>query len=305
MSAKIIDGKAVAAGIENSVRQEVEALRTRNISPRLVVIRPGNDPASEVYVRNKERKAKEVGIDGEQIHLPDTVTQDELASLIDRLNRDESVDGILLQLPLPAHLDARPLLDAIDPMKDVDGFHPVNAGRLQQGRHALVPCTPLGVIELIRSTGTPMRGRRAVIVGRSDIVGKPLAALLLQNDATVTICHSRTEGLEEIASQADILVAAVGRPLLVGADAVKPGSVVIDVGINRVVESDENAALLRHDALKSALLHQKGSVLVGDVDFARAQQRAGWITPVPGGVGPMTIAMLLANTVRAAKARRA
>ena len=304
MSAHIIDGKSIALTVEAEVATRVAELATRGITPRLVVIRVGEDPASEVYVRNKERKAREAGIHGIQHHLPADTTQAVLASEIARFNDDPDVDGILLQLPLPEHLDARPLLDAISPEKDVDGFHPVNVGRLQQGRPALVPCTPLGAIHLIRSTGVPIRGAHAVIVGRSDIVGKPAAALLLQNDATVTICHSRTPDLEAVTATADILIAAVGRPMLIGADGIKPGAVVIDVGINRLTKSERSLELVRHDALKTALLLEKGAILVGDVDFSAARAKAGWITPVPGGVGPMTIAMLLANTVTAAEARR-
>lgn len=305
MSARIIDGKAIAAALENEVKERVDSLRSRGVVPRLVVIRVGEDPASEVYVRNKERKAREVGIHGIQHHLPAETTQETLAAEIARFNGDPEVDGILLQLPLPAHLDARPLLDSISPGKDVDGFHPVNAGRLQQGRSSLVPCTPLGALHLIRSTGVPIRGSHAVIVGRSDIVGKPAAALLLQQDATVTICHSRTPDLQAVTATADILIAAVGRPMLIGAEGIKPGAVVIDVGINRLTRDERTLELLRHDALKTALILEKGAVLVGDVDFARAREKAGWITPVPGGVGPMTIAMLLANTAAAAGARRA
>jgi methylenetetrahydrofolate dehydrogenase (NADP+) / methenyltetrahydrofolate cyclohydrolase len=304
MSAEIIDGKAVAASVEQQLRESIAGLAARGIQPCLVALRVGDDPASEVYVRNKARKAEELGLCGIQRHLPAAIGQDELGKEIDRLNSDETVDGILLQLPLPSHLDAKELIDRIAPEKDVDGFHPVNVGNLQLGRKSLVPCTPAGVIRLIESTGQPIRGKHAVVIGRSDIVGKPLAALLLQQDATVTICHSRTEGLADHTRRADIVVAAVGRPLIVGGDLLREGAIVIDVGINRLVRHPETEALLRHDAVKSHQLQQRGSVLVGDVDFAAAQQIAGWITPVPGGVGPMTIAMLMSNTVEAATARR-
>lgn len=304
MTARIIDGKAIASTVEGEVTERVARLRERGITPKLVVIRVGEDPASEVYVRSKERKAREVGITGIHHHLPADTTQHHLAETIRSFNDDPGVDGILLQLPLPAHLDARVLLDSISPEKDVDGFHPVNAGRLQQGRPALAPCTPLGAIRLIEATGVPIRGAHAVVIGRSDIVGKPVAAMLLHRDATVTICHSRTPDIDAVAATADILITAVGRPMLVGAEAIKPGAVVIDVGINRLVKSEKSAELLRHDAVKSALLGEKGAVLVGDVDFTSAREKAGWITPVPGGVGPMTIAMLLSNTVDAAEARQ-
>ncbi len=219
-----------------------------------------------------------------------------------RLNNDDQVDGILVQLPLPKHIDARKVIDAIDPAKDVDGFHPINVGRLHQGRQALVPCTPYGCIRLIESTGTKIEGAHAVVVGRSDIVGKPMATLLLQRNATVTVCHSRTPDLGAITRQGDILVAAVGKPFIVTAEMVKPGAVVIDVGMNRV--DNGFAPRLAHDADKLRLLEKNGSVLVGDVDFKRAAEVAGWITPVPGGVGPMTIAMLMRNTVTASKWRR-
>lgn len=304
MSARIIDGKAIAAEVVGEVSAGVERLAARGIRPGLAVIRVGHDPASEVYVRSKERKAREVGIEGIHHHLSEEITQDDLAAELARFNQDDRIDGILLQLPLPPHLDARPLLDSIDPAKDVDGFHPVNAGRLQQGRPCLAPCTPLGVVRLIESTGVPIRGAHAVVIGRSDIVGKPVAAMLLQRDATVTICHSRTPDLDEQTRDADIVIAAVGRPLLLRASGVRQGAVVVDVGINRLEHSDDTVKLLRDDAIKSALLAKNGSVLVGDVDFAGVRERASWITPVPGGVGPMTIAMLLRNTVQAAEARR-
>jgi methylenetetrahydrofolate dehydrogenase (NADP+) / methenyltetrahydrofolate cyclohydrolase len=304
MSAEIIDGKAVAASLEQELRESIARLAARAVQPCLVALRVGDDPASEVYVRNKARKAEELGLRGIQRHLPGGIGQLELGEEIDRLNSDDAVDGILLQLPLPSHLDAKALIDRIDPAKDVDGFHPVNVGNLHLGRKSLVPCTPAGVIRLIESTGQPIRGKHAVVIGRSDIVGKPVASLLLQRDATVTICHSRTAGLAEHTRRADIVVAAVGRPLMVGGELLRQGAIVVDVGINRLERDPDTEALLRHDAVKSHQLQQKGSVLVGDVDFAAAQQIAGWITPVPGGVGPMTIAMLMSNTVEAAIARR-
>ncbi|HEY3052980.1 MAG TPA: bifunctional methylenetetrahydrofolate dehydrogenase/methenyltetrahydrofolate cyclohydrolase FolD [Thermoanaerobaculia bacterium] len=278
MSAHIIDGKAVARQIEEEVSAELARLPYR---PGLVALRVGSDPASEIYVRSKARKAEELGLRGDQRVFPEGLSEADLLGEVRRLNEDEEVDGILVQLPLPKQIDAKKIIDAIDPVKDVDGFHPMNVGRLHLGRPTLVPCTPAGVMRLIDSTGEKIEGKHAVVVGRSDIVGKPQAALLLQRNATVTVCHSRTPDLGAITRQGDILVAAVGKPLFVTAEMVKPGAVVIDVGINRA-----------------------GGRLVGDVDFARAKDVAGWITPVPGGVGPMTIAMLMRNTVTAAQWRR-
>ena len=276
MTAKLIDGKVVAASVESEIRSTLETLRYR---PGLVAVRVGNDPASEVYVRNKAKKARELGLRGDERIFPVTLSEADLLAEVDRLNRDDEVDGILVQLPLPKHIEARHVIDAIDPAKDVDGFHPINVGRLHLGRPTLVPCTPAGIIRLIDSTGQPIEGKRAVVVGRSDIVGKPVAALLLQRHATVTIAHSRTPDLAAVTREADILVAAVGRARMI--DAAKPGSVVIDVGINRV-----------------------DGKLTGDVDFENVKEVAGWITPVPGGVGPMTIAMLMKNTLTAAQGRR-
>ena len=274
----LIDGKQVAAQVESEVRDELARL---GFAPGLTVIRVGNDPASEVYVRNKARKAKELGLRGEELIFEESMSEADLLGHIDRLNRDEQVDGILVQLPLPKQIDAKRVTRSIDPRKDVDGFHPINVGLLHLGERALVPCTPAGVMRLIASTGTKIEGARAVVIGRSDIVGKPVAALLLNANATVTICHSRTRDLASVAREADILVAAIGKPRFVTADMVKQGAVVIDVGINRV----------------------EGK-LIGDVDFQQVRDVASWITPVPGGVGPMTIAMLMRNTVAAAKARR-
>jgi methylenetetrahydrofolate dehydrogenase (NADP+) / methenyltetrahydrofolate cyclohydrolase len=298
-SARIIDGTAVAQQVEAEVAATIARLTFR---PALAVVRVGNDPASEVYVRSKAKKARELGIDGVERLFPETLSERELLDEVARLNADDAVDGILVQLPLPRGIDAQKVIDAIDPCKDVDGFHPINVGLLHLGRHALVPCTPAGVMRLIESTGEAIAGKHAVIIGRSNIVGKPMAALLLNHNATVTICHSRTRDLAATAREADILVAAIGQPLFVTADFVKPGAIVIDVGMNRV--GAELAPRLAHDADKSRLLEKNGSVLVGDVDFARAREHASWITPVPRGVGPMTIAMLMHNTVEAAQRRR-
>ena len=299
MTARLIDGKAVAQQIEQEV---VDAIARSGLRPGLVAVRVGNDPASEIYVRNKAKKARELGLEGNELIFPESMSEADLLAEVDRLNRDDRVDGILVQLPLPKQIDARKVIDAISPAKDVDGFHPVSVGMLHLGRPTLVPCTPAGVIRLIESTGEPIEGKHAVVIGRSDIVGKPMGALLLQRSATVTICHSRTRDLPSVARQADILVAAIGRPIFVTEDFVKPGAIVIDVGMNRV--GPEFAASLAHDSDKTRLLEKNGSVLLGDVDFARAKERAAWITPVPGGVGPMTIAMLMHNTVTAAQRRR-
>ncbi|MGH9456477.1 MAG: bifunctional methylenetetrahydrofolate dehydrogenase/methenyltetrahydrofolate cyclohydrolase FolD [Thermoanaerobaculia bacterium] len=302
MAATVIDGKQVAREVELELAPRIAELAARGIRPKLVAVRVGEDPASEIYVRNKARKAEELGLAGEVRHFEADMTQEALLAEVDRLNRDAEVDGILVQLPLPAQIDERAVVEAIDPAKDVDGFHPVNVGRLQLGRPALVPCTPAGVVRLIAASGVPMSGARAVIVGRSDIVGKPAAILLLRNHATVTIAHSRTRDLGAVVREADIVVAAVGRPCLIRADMIRPGAVVVDVGINRIESGDAAAALL--GPAKRRTLEAKGSVLVGDVELEGVAEVAGWITPVPGGVGPMTIAMLMANTVEAAEARR-
>ena len=296
MTARLIDGKAVAQQIEQEVIAGISRL---GFKPGLVAVRVGNDPASEIYVRNKAKKARELGLEGTELVHPETMSEAELLAEVDRLNRDDSIHGILVQLPLPKQIDSRKVIDAISPAKDVDGFHPTSVGMLHLGRPSLVPCTPAGVIRLIESTGEAIEGTHAVVIGRSDIVGKPMGALLLQRNATVTICHSRTRNLAAVAREADILVAAIGRPILVTEDFVKPGAIVIDVGMNRV--GLEFAAQLAHDAEKSRLLEKNGTVLLGDVDFARVRERASWITPVPGGVGPMTIAMLMKNTVTAAE----
>jgi methylenetetrahydrofolate dehydrogenase (NADP+)/methenyltetrahydrofolate cyclohydrolase len=300
MTARLIDGKAVARETEDEVVRRIAEIGFR---PGLVAVRVGNDPASEIYVRNKAKKARELGLDGTELIFPESMTQAELLAEIVRLNADQAVDGILVQLPLPRHIDARAVIDAIAPAKDVDGFHPVNVGLLHMGRPTLAPCTPSGVIRLIDATGTSIEGKHAVVIGRSDIVGKPMGALLLQRNATVTICHSRTRDLASLTRQADILVAAIGKPIFVTQDMVKPGAIVLDVGMNRVDASFATA--IAHDAEKSRLLAKNGTALLGDVDFARVKDVASWITPVPGGVGPMTIAMLMKNTVDAAARRRA
>ena len=299
MTAHLIDGKTLAGAIEAEV---ADAIARLGFAPGLVAVRVGDDPASEVYVRSKAKKARELGLHGDELILPESTSEAELLAHIDRLNHDDAIDGILVQLPLPGQIDSRKVIDAIDPAKDVDGFHPVNVGKLHLGRPTLAPCTPAGVMRMIESTGVAIAGCNAVVIGRSDIVGKPMAALLLQRSATVTIAHSRTRDLGAVVRNADIVVAAVGRPLLVTAGMVKPGSIVIDVGMNRLGTGDSDR--IAHDEEKSRLLAKNGTVLVGDVDFRRVREVAGWITPVPGGVGPMTIAMLMRNTVTAAEWRR-
>ena len=282
MSAQILDGKALAAEIRSEVKTQVAALAEKGVSTALAVILVGDDSASQVYVRNKIKACADTGIRSLEFRMPAETTQQQLLAKIAELNADENVDGILVQLPLPKQINADAVISAIDPAKDVDGFHVANAGALVTGKQGFVPCTPFGVMRLIEKSGVNPRGKSAVIVGRSNIVGKPMALLLLAADATVTVAHSRTPDLSAVTRNADILVAAVGRAKLIKADMVKPGAVVIDVGMNR----DENGKLC------------------GDVDFAEVKEIAGSITPVPGGVGPMTIAMLMQNTVLAAQMRR-
>lgn len=280
MAATLIDGRAVAKAFKEEIAQRTQAMIAQGVTPHLAVVLVGEDPASQVYVRNKENGCIKVGIRSTVIRLEESCTQPKLEETVKRLNADESVHGILVQLPLPRHLDEASVLRLIDPDKDVDGFHAMNSGRLMNGQPGFVPCTPLGVMKLLEAYGIDPAGKRAVVIGRSNIVGKPMAMLLLAANATVTICHSRTQNLADITRQADILVAAVGRANFVTADMVKPGAAVIDVGINRV-----------------------DGKLVGDVDFDAVSEVAGYITPVPGGVGQMTIAMLLANTLDAAAKR--
>jgi methylenetetrahydrofolate dehydrogenase (NADP+)/methenyltetrahydrofolate cyclohydrolase len=300
---RILDGVAIAAAIKQEVAEEASALAKRGIRPGLAAVLVGNVSASEIYVRNKVRVCSDLGIYSDLIAPPETVTTEEMLALVAQLNAREEIDGILIQLPLPAHIDTKALLDAISPTKDVDGFHPINAGRLLAGRQALAPCTPAGIIEILKRSGIPISGRHAVVVGRSDIVGKPAALLLMHENATVTICHSKTRNLAEITSQADILVAAIGRAGFITAEMVAPGSTLIDVGINRITERAEFDRFFAGDAKREAAFARRGSTLVGDI-HPNAFELAGAYTPVPGGVGPLTIAMLMANTVRAAKMRR-
>lgn len=282
MAAQIIDGKAVAARVRAEVAEETKNLiAEKGITPGLTVVRVGDDPASATYVGSKKKAAEEVGFNGVEVHLPGTATHQQVLDMVLQLNADDSVDGILVQLPLPKQVNPDAIIESIDPAKDVDGFHPINAGNLMLGRKGLQPCTPAGVMRLLAETGTQLSGRKAVVVGRSNIVGKPMAMMLLQAHATVTICHSKSDVRREV-EQADIVVAAVGVAELVKGAWIKPGAVVIDVGMNRNAQGK----------------------LVGDVEFAAAKERASFITPVPGGVGPMTVALLMRNTLEAAKARR-
>jgi methylenetetrahydrofolate dehydrogenase (NADP+)/methenyltetrahydrofolate cyclohydrolase len=302
MTAKVLDGKATAARIRQEVAREVDALAaSTGVTAGLTVVIVGENPASQIYVRSKRRTALKAGMKSEVIELPAEVKREELLGLIDRLNADPAVHGILVQLPLPDHLDEQEVILRIDPDKDVDGFHPVNAGRLSIGVPGFVPCTPLGIMELLRRHEIPLRGAEAVVIGRSNIVGKPMALLLLREHATVTLCHSRTRDLAAVARRADLLVAAIGRAGLVTDEFVKPGAVVVDVGMNRVTEAAQAEDLFSGDEERLARFRDKSSTLVGDVHPARVRPVAGWLTPVPGGVGPLTIALLLRNTLDAAR----
>lgn len=276
MAAKIIDGKAISAAVKEQVRAEIERDK---IKAGLAVVIVGDDPASRVYVNNKKKACELCGIQSFEYALPEDASQEQLLELVDTLNSDKNVNGILVQLPLPKHLDEKAVIERISPIKDVDAFHESNVGKIMIGNYAFLPCTPAGCMELIRSTGVEVAGKECVVIGRSNIVGKPMAMLLLHENGTVTVCHSKTRELAEVCRRADILIAAVGRPNFVTADMVKDGAVVIDVGINRL----------------------DNGKLCGDVKFDEVSEKAGWITPVPGGVGPMTIAMLMKNTLTAAR----
>jgi len=301
--ARVLDGAAIAAEIKSEVANEVKSLAALEIRPGLAAVLVGHVPASEIYVASKVRSCGELGLYSDLITPPDTVTTEEMLDLIRALNDREDIDGILIQLPLPKQVDAKFLLDSVSPDKDVDGFHPVNAGKLQAGRPALAPCTPAGVIEILKRSDLPISGQHAVVVGRSDIVGKPVAMLLLHENATVTICHSKTRDLSAITRQADILVAAIGRPGFITPEMVKPGATIIDVGINRLTTREDVDKFFAGDLKREAAFAKRGSTIVGDV-HPKAFELAGAYTPVPGGVGPLTIAMLMANTVRAARMRR-
>lgn len=279
METKLLDGKALAEKMQQEMKVRVEQLAEKGIVPGLTVVLVGEDKASQVYVRNKEKKANKLGFNSEVIRLPETISEEELLEVVERLNADEKIHGILVQLPLPKHIDEQRVLRAIAYQKDVDGFHPMNMGNFLLGNPATLPCTPLGIIRLLKEHNVELEGKQALVIGRSNIVGKPMALMLMQENATVTVAHSRTRNLKELAQQADILVAAIGRGHMITADYLKPGAVVVDVGMNR----DENGKL------------------IGDVDTEGAQGIASFISPVPGGVGPMTITMLLEQTIEKAK----
>ena len=303
MPAKILDGNKIASDIRAQAVQEVQSLAATGQRPGLAVILAGHNPASEIYVRNKVKACEQLGIHSEKLTPPDSVSTEELLQMVATLNQRDDIDGILVQLPLPKQVDSKKVLLAVSPEKDVDGFHPVNVGNLSTQRPGLVPCTPSGVIEVLRRSSIPIEGQNAVVVGRSDIVGKPVAMLLLNANATVTVCHSRTRNLPEVCRNADILVAAIGKAGFVTRDFVKPGATVIDVGINKITDRAEFDKFFTGDAAREKSFTEKGSTLVGDVD-PRVAEIAGAITPVPGGVGPLTIAMLMVNTIKACKMRR-
>jgi methylenetetrahydrofolate dehydrogenase (NADP+) / methenyltetrahydrofolate cyclohydrolase len=307
MTARILDGTRIANDIRAEVAAEVKAMASAGVRPGLAVVLVGHNPASEIYVRGKVKACEEVGLYSEQHTPADPVTTGQLLALVRDLNRRDEIDGILVQLPLPAQVDSKQILLAVDPAKDVDGFHPVNVGFLSTQRAGLVPCTPAGVIEILKRSQIPVAGQEAVVVGRSDIVGKPVAMLLLNGNATVTVCHSKTRDLPEVCHRADILVAAIGRVGMITGEFVKPGATVIDVGTNKVTDPAEFQRLFGTGSAKHAKREQtfrtKGSTLVGDV-HPEVAEIAGALTPVPGGVGPLTIAMLMYNTVKAAKMRR-
>jgi methylenetetrahydrofolate dehydrogenase (NADP+)/methenyltetrahydrofolate cyclohydrolase len=303
MAATVLDGTKIAAGIRAEVATEVKSLAGSGVRPGLAVILAGNNPASEIYVRGKVRSSEEVGIYSEKHTPSQTASTRELLDLVERLNARDDIDGILVQLPLPPQVDSKQVLMAVDPAKDVDGFHPMNVGFLSTQRPGLVPCTPGGIMEILRRSNIPVAGQEAVVVGRSDIVGKPMAMLLLNGNATVTVCHSKTRDLPAVCRRADILVAAIGRAGMITTDFVRPGATVIDVGMNKITDYGEFHRFFKGNEKREQAFAKNGSTLIGDVDPA-VFEIAGAYTPVPGGVGPLTIAMLMANTVRAAKLRR-
>jgi len=303
MPAVILDGAKIAAQIRAEVGNEVQQLTADGLRPGLAVVLVGHNPASEIYVRSKVKACEELGILSERITPPESSSTQELLALVGDLNRRDEIDGILVQLPLPAHVDSKKVLLAVSPEKDVDGFHPMNVGYLSTQRPGLVPCTPAGVIEILKRSNIPIAGADAVVVGRSDIVGKPVAMLLINGNATVTVCHSKTRDLPGVCRRADILVAAIGRAGMITADFVKPGATVIDVGMNKITDPAEFQKYFAGDAKRQQSFAKHGSTLIGDVDPTVAEI-AGAITPVPGGVGPLTIATLMSNTIKAAKLRR-
>jgi methylenetetrahydrofolate dehydrogenase (NADP+)/methenyltetrahydrofolate cyclohydrolase len=304
VTARILDGNKIRDEIKAELADQIRDLKQFGITPGLAAVLVGENPASQLYVRSKVKTCESLGLYSEKIDLPADTTQQQLLELIDTLNRRDEIDGILVQLPLPPQIDSKVILSAVDPAKDVDGFHPINVGLLVSGRPGLVPCTPAGIMEILRRSQIPIKGARAVVMGRSDIVGKPVAILLMHEHATVTICHSRTRDLPAVGREGDILVAAMGKAALVTDEFIKPGATVIDVGQN-VLKTPEEVRRVFHDpTLPLQQLAAKGSVLVGDVQPEDMREKSGAYTPVPGGVGPLTIAMLMSNTVQAARLRR-
>ncbi|HEX6822302.1 MAG TPA: bifunctional 5,10-methylenetetrahydrofolate dehydrogenase/5,10-methenyltetrahydrofolate cyclohydrolase [Candidatus Sulfotelmatobacter sp.] len=303
MPALILDGTKIAQEIRSEVAAEVKTMAAAGVHPGLAVVLVGHNPASEIYVRGKVKACEEVGIYSEKLTPPESASTSDLLAAIEDLNRRDEIDGILVQLPLPRHVDSKKVLLAVDPAKDVDGFHPMNVGFLSTQRPGLVPCTPAGVLEILQRSSIPIAGREAVVVGRSDIVGKPAAMLLINSNATVTVCHSKTHDLPAVCRRADILVAAIGRAGMITRDFVKPGATVIDVGMNSLTDPAELHRFFAGNAKREDTFRKKGSTLIGDV-HPEVAQIAGAMTPVPGGVGPLTIAMLMFNTVKAARMRR-
>jgi methylenetetrahydrofolate dehydrogenase (NADP+)/methenyltetrahydrofolate cyclohydrolase len=303
MTARILDGNSIAAAIKSEVAQQVQLLAAKGIRPGLAAVLVGNDPGSEIYVRNKVKACQELGLHSEQLTLSESISTEDLLRITRELNSRNEIDGILIQLPLPAHVDAQTVLLSVDPAKDVDGFHPMNVGYLSTQRPGLVPCTPAGIMEILNRSGIAVQGTEAVVVGRSDIVGKPIAMLLLNANATVTVCHSRTRDLAAVCRRADILVAAIGRAGMITREFVKPGATVIDVGINRVTDEVTFQRLFAGNAKRQESFRTKGSVVAGDV-HPEVAEVAGAMTPVPGGVGLLTIAMLMSNALKAARLRR-
>ncbi|MCI0525140.1 MAG: bifunctional methylenetetrahydrofolate dehydrogenase/methenyltetrahydrofolate cyclohydrolase FolD [Acidobacteria bacterium] len=306
MTAQVLNGAAVAEKIKQDVAARVRELEPRRIKPGLAAVIVGDDPGSKVYVGSKVKTCQTLGLHSEKYELSADTTTEQLLALVEQLNRRDEIDGILVQLPLPKQIETRRILEAVDPAKDVDGFHAINVGRLVRGEESLVPCTPAGIIELLDHYQIKIEGANAVVVGRSDIVGKPMSMLLLHRNATVTICHSRTRDLAEVARRADILIAAIGRAAMVTGDFVREGAVVVDVGMNKATTADEVNRIFAEAERPKRLedLSKRGYTLVGDVEPRTVAERASWLTPVPGGVGPLTIAMLMKNTLRAAEMRR-
>lgn len=305
MPARILKGNEIRDQIKAEVAAELRQLQEVGLRPGLAVVLVGNNPASEIYTRNKVKSCESLGIYSERLVLPQSISTEDLLAHVTELNQRDEIDGVLVQLPLPPQVDSKRVLLAVDPEKDVDGLHPVNLGNLVSQRPGLIPCTPAGILEILKRSGIPIEGQRAVVIGRSDMVGKPVALLLMHHNATVTICHSRTRDLAGVCREADILVAALGKAGMVTGDFVKPGATVIDVGINQITRRDEAERFFPGDSKRMQEFDAKGALLIGDVEPSTVLPVAGALTPVPGGVGPLTIAMLMVNTVRAARLRRA